>query len=261
MNIEYPTEAFDQNHRRALPEPPYLDGRTVSASHLTQWFASGLRGARVQPLLWLALMAACAAVITVLKIEVMLRPLVVLIFPLFAGALMYAQDRLRNGRPAGLGEVIAAVRAKSNALLAVGLLSGAVVAIGYMIMFAALNASLLASVMTTGFHNISISYGGDAGARGVLESMVGVPIFTIAIASAWFAPALVMLHDVPPLEAMMASLNGAARNWSAAAFFLVAMAGAVLIDATVPLLTSALVLTPLMLLSLYDGYRDVFVKR
>ncbi len=261
MNLDYSTQAFDRKHGGALNETPYLDGRTVAASRLAGWLGSGLRAWRAQPTLWVAAFAACAVVITLLRFAVLLRPLVVLIAPLVAGALMVAQDRLRQGRPASLGEVVAAVREKSNALFAIGLFSGAIVVIGYMILFAMLNASLLASIMTTGLHSVSISYGGDTGMRGVLESMVNVPIFAIAIASAWFAPALVVLHDVPPLEAMTASLNGAARNWPIAAVFLAVLVGATLIAATVPLVASSLILTPILLLSIYDGYRDVFVKQ
>ena len=261
MNLEYPARALKRNASGQAAETPQLDGRTVPASHLFRWLRAGALAALAQPMVWMACLALCAALLMLFKALPLLRPLAALAAPLIAGALMYALDRQRNGEPVELADIARAVYAKANPLLAIGLMSGAIVAIGYVIMIATLNLSLLASIMTTGMRAVSISYGGDDGLRGMLESLVSAPILTIAVGAAWFAPALVMLHDVAPFEAMKASLNGAARNWGASAVWLVVLTGAALLAPTVPLLASALVLTPLMLLSIYDGYRDVFVKR
>jgi hypothetical protein len=260
MKLDYPAQALKRNARHAVSDAIERDGRTVSAGRLVNWILAGGRAVLAQPTLWMAVFALCACLLMLFKALPLLRPLVALAAPLIAGGLIYAQARIAHDDPASIGEVLAAVGAKSNALLAVGLMSGAVVAIGYLFMIAAMNLSLLASIMTTGVRSVSISYGGDAGMRGAIESLVSAPIFTIAIGAAWFAPALVMLHDVAPLEAMMASLNGAARNWGASAFFVVLLTGACLLAPALPLFVSALVLTPLMLLSIYGAYRDVFVK-
>ena len=260
MKLDYPAQTFKRNTREPMPDTLEADGRTVRTTRLVSWLVAGARAAFAQPTLWMGVIAACVALLVLFKSMPLLRPLVVLAAPLVAGTLIYAQDRLHKGEPATMREIIEAVRAKSNSLFAIGLMSGAIVAIGYVVVIATMNLSLLAAIMTTGVRTISISYGGDEGMRGLIESLISVPILVIAIASAWFAPALAMLHDVAPLEAMMASLNGAARNWGASAVVLFTLTGATLLAPAVPMLASALAITPLLLLTIYGAYRDVFVK-
>jgi uncharacterized membrane protein len=116
---------------------------------------------------------------------------------------------------------------------------------------------MLKSFVTSGVHHLSITYGGP-GARGTLATLIALPIFCGALAAAWFAPALVVLRDVGPLDAMAASFEGAARNWRTTLIYVVAVADAVLLARQIPLLLTSLALMPLMLLSIYGGYRDLF---
>lgn len=260
MKLDYPAQAQKHSARRPMPDTVDPNGRAVATTRVAQWLNGGMRAALIQPTLWMGLFAICASLLMLFRVLPLLRPLVVLAAPLVAGALAYVQEQVRCGERASFAQVLHAVRAKSNALLAIGLMSGAIVAIGYVFVIATMNLSLLASIMTTGMRAISISYGGDTGMSGTIESLVNMPMFAIAVGAAWFAPALVMLHDVAPLEAMMASLNGAARNWGAAACYLVLLGGAALLAPVVPLFVSALIATPLLLLSFYGAYRDVFAK-
>jgi hypothetical protein len=188
-----------------------------------------------------------------------------LLAPLVVGGLMVVQDDASKGEPVSLREVFAALARRSNALCVIGLYGAAIVAVGYVVLLATFHVSLDVSVTASGVHNLSISYDGDHGVRGALESLLGASIFAVAIASACFAPALVMLHDMTPHDAMIASLSGAARNWPVTLMYFAAMTVAVLFAPMVPLALRALVLTPLLtavpLLSIYGAYRDVFVGR
>jgi hypothetical protein len=199
------------------------------------------------------------------RVADLLRPLAVLLAPLVVGGLMVLQDGAARGEPVSLRDAFAALARRSNALCVIGLYGAAIVAVGYVILLATFHVSLDASVTASGVHRLSISYGGDHGVRGALESLLGASIFAVAIASACFAPALVMLHDMTPHDAMLASLSGAARNWPVTVMYFAAMTVAVLFAPMVPLALRALVLTPLLtavpLLSIYGAYRDVFLGR
>jgi hypothetical protein len=161
--------------------------------------------------------------------------------------------------------VFAALARRSNALCVIGLYGAAIVALGYVVLLATFHVSLQSSVTASGQHFVSVIYGGDHGARGALESLLGASIFAVAIAAACFAPALVMLHDMSPHDAVLESLSGAARNWPATMVYFMVAAVAVLLAPMVPLALRALVLTPLLtavpLLSIYGAYRDVFIGR
>ncbi|MGF6238775.1 MULTISPECIES: BPSS1780 family membrane protein [Paraburkholderia] len=265
MNIDYPSDVSKETRLHRVPALPFSGGREVNPLRIADWLMSGLRAAGVQPVLWLSVLLICADFATALVFLPLLRPLAVLLAPLVVGGLMVIQDGATKDQPVSLREAFAALARRSNALCVIGLYGAAIVAVGYVILLATFHVSLNASVTSSGVHNLSISYGGDHGVRGALESLLGASIFAVAIASACFAPALVMLHDMTPHDAMIASLSGAARNWPVTLMYFAAMTVAVLFAPMVPLALRALVLTPLLtavpMLSIYGAYRDVFLGR
>ena len=265
MNIDFPSDVSKQTRLHRLSGLPFSGGREVNPLHISDWLRSGVRVASMQPVLWLSVLLVCADLATLLGFVPQLYPVAVLLAPLVVGGLMFVQDGASKGQPVSLRETFAALIRRSNALCLIGLYGAAIVAIGYVVLLATFHLSLNVSVTASGVHNVSISFGGDHGVRGALESLLGVSIFAVAIASACFAPALVILHNMTPHGAMLASLNGAARNWPVMVMYFAAMTVAVLFAPMVPLMLRALVLTPLLtalpLLSIYGAYRDVFLGR
>ncbi|WP_115533491.1 BPSS1780 family membrane protein [Trinickia dinghuensis] len=257
MSLNYLTDVSKAAHKRPAPTPAHLEGFQLDAMFILDWLETGWRAARTQPLLWLGTLLACVAFTVACKFVPLLRPAVVLTAPLVVGALMVAQERVRIGRPARPGDIAAAVAQHYYALLAIGLASAALIVVGYVLSAMVVDASVLKSFVTSGVHHLSITYGGR-GPRGTIATLVALPIFTLALAAAWFAPALVILRDAGPLDAMAASLHGAVRNWRTTLIYVVAVADAVLLARRIPLLFSSLALLPLMLLSIYGGYRDLF---
>jgi hypothetical protein len=265
MNTEYLRQVSKETRVHRVPALPFAGGREVNPLHVVQWLASGCRAASQQPVLWLSVLLISADFATLLGMLPLLRPLAVLLAPVVVGALMVAQDAARKDEPVTMREMFAALAHRSNALCVIGLYGAAIVAVGYVVLLATFHVSLQSTVTASGQHLVSIAYGGEHGVRGALESLLGAGIFAVAIASACFAPALVMLHDMTPHDAMLQSLSGAARNWPATLVYFVAIAAAVLLAPMVPLALRALVLTPVLtavpLLSIYGAYREVFVGR
>ena len=265
MNMNYPRDVSKESGLHHVPARPFSGGRELNPLRIGDWLMSGARAMSMQPVLWLSVLLVCADFATLLGFLPMLRPLAVLLAPLAVGGLMFVQDGASKGEPVSMRDMFAALARRSNALCVIGLYGAAIVAVGYVILLATFHVSLNMSVTAAGVHNLSMSYGGDHGVRGALESLLGASIFAVAIASACFAPALVMLHDMTPHEAMIASLSGAARNWPVTLMYFAAMTVAVLFAPMVPLALRALVLTPVLtavpLLSIYGAYRDVFIGR
>jgi uncharacterized membrane protein len=257
MSLHYLADVSKTAHRRPAPEPAHLEGLHFDAMYIFDWLETGWRAARIQPMLWLGTFLACAAFAFACKHVPLLRPTIVLIAPLAVGMLMVAHERVRIGRPARARDLIAALAQHHYALLAIGVTAAALIVLGYVISAIVVDASVLKSFVTSGPHHLSISYGGP-GPRGTIATLVALPIFTVALAAAWFAPALVVLRDAGPLDAMAASLHGALRNWRTTLIYVVAVADALLLAHQVPLLASSLALLPPMLLTIYGGYRDLF---
>ena len=248
-----------------MPALHLSGGREVSPLHIADWVVSGVRAVSRHPVLWLSVLLLCADLATPLGFLRLLCPLAALLAPIAVGGLMFVQDGASKGEPVSLRETFAALGRRSNALCIIGLYGAAIVPIGHTVLPATFHVSLNASGAASGVHNVSINCGDHHRVVGALEVLLGASIFAVAIASACFAPALVMLRDMKPHAAMIASLRGAARNWPVAMMYFAAVTVAALSAPRVPLALRALVLRPVLtavpLLSIYGAYRDVFIGR
>lgn len=263
MNIDYPSTVSRESRIHGTPALRFPAGHEVSPLRMTEWIAAGWRAASMQPVLWLGIALLCADFVTLLALLPLLRPLAALLAPLLVGALMVVQEGACRNEPVSFRNMCAAIARHSNALCVIGLYAMAIVAIGYVVVLATFNVSLTTSVTANGVHSLSISYGGVPGIRGTLEAMCGASIYAIAVAAACFAPALVILHGITPLDAMIASLSGALRNWPVTLGGLVLVILAVFLTPMMPFAMRAFVTTPVLtalpLLAIYGAYRDIFV--
>ena len=93
----------------------------------------------------------------------------------------------------------------------------------------------------------------------LLIALVVMALMLPLIMAIWFAPALVVFHDLTPMAAMKASFHGSLRNL--VPFLLYGVVGLVLaVLAMIPVGLGMLVWIPLLWASIYTGYRDIFVK-
>jgi uncharacterized membrane protein len=79
------------------------------------------------------------------------------------------------------------------------------------------------------------------------------------MAAYWFAPALVMLHDMPPIEAMKASFFACFRNFVPFLVYSLVM-GFTLFIAILPFGLGLLVWVPVAIASTYAAYRQIFTE-
>ena len=103
----------------------------------------------------------------------------------------------------------------------------------------------------------------------MLGVLVGVALFLPLVAAYWFAPSLVIMHDVPPLAAMKASLFACVRNFfTYIVYGIVAIVVAILamLPSIVPILGWLVTFVAFCMLfimnftSAYAAYRDIFTQ-
>ena len=82
----------------------------------------------------------------------------------------------------------------------------------------------------------------------------------MSLEAAWLAPALIVLQKQPPFEALKTSLAACWANLGALTIYGLLWIGFAII-ASIPLMLGWLVLAPLMVLSTYAAYRDLFEQR
>lgn len=179
-------------------------------------------------------------------------------FVLF-GSLIHAASVTAQGQNPRFKEVFSGFGEHSGPLLGLGLLvliisvviSAAMVGIGL--------GAVISTVATTQvnpdlsdpwtlWRNLTTSW--------LLIAGCALLLLPISMAS-WLAPALVMMRGVKPWDAMKLSLQACWRNLGAVSLYGLAFI-AVLIGATVTLLIGWLFLIPMLALSTYAAYRDMF---
>ncbi|WP_434112191.1 BPSS1780 family membrane protein [Paraburkholderia caffeinilytica] len=252
----------------ARPQPAswlrYPDSRVVGVQSVGGWLAEGMRIARANPVLWFVAILGCADLVTLFELAPPLRVLAVLVGPVLAAGLVLMQERASNARPWSIRETIEAVNVHRNALITIGQCGAAVAYAGHLIAFVAFHVSMRTSVASNGVHDLTIVYGAHNGTGNALEPVLNLLAYAVAASLVWFAPALVVLNNVSPLNAMAASLRAVARNWRVASVFGIAIAVDVWLATFAPLLLRGLLVTPLVsaliVLSMYGGYRGIFTK-
>ncbi|WP_064285771.1 BPSS1780 family membrane protein [Paraburkholderia ginsengiterrae] len=266
MNMHYSGGTAVPMHPQRVSGSHCPDSRVVGILSVAGWLAQGFHIARMNPVMWLAAILACADMATLFELVPPLRMLAVLVGPFFAAALVLMQERSNNARPWTILETLEAVNVHRNALVAVGVCGACAACLGQLIAFAVFHVSMKTSVMPNGMHDLTIVYGAHNGGGNALEPLFDVAGYALAASLVWFAPTLVVLNNVSPLAAVAASLRAVVRNWRIASLYGIVIAAVVVGNALLAdpaaLLVRGLVAMPLVssliVLSRYGAYRDIF---
>lgn len=241
------------------------NARVIHMASVPGWLEEGVRIARVRPVLWLAAVLACADFTTLLDFAPSLLMLAMLVAPIAMAVVVLMQERSNDSSRWSVSEMVDVVYAHRNALLTIGACCVAATYIGQLILFAAFHVSVKASVAANGVHALTFAYATHSGADNALEPLFNLLLHVAPVTLLWFAPALMVLNNASPADAIIASLRAVVRNWPVACLGVVAIVAGVLLVPFVPMLVRALIVTPLatalIVMSLYGSYRGVFGER
>ncbi len=229
------------------------EGRTVAAGRGWDWIVEAYALFRKQPGIWIL----AAVVLGILFIAISMIPILgslanALLFPIFGAGLMLGCKSMDQGGALEIEHLFAGFKHRTGDLVMVGVfnLFGWVV-IGFAV-FTVVGGGVLMAMMRGGVEGAGISIISVLIAL-LLVTGLSVPLYM----ATWFAPALIVLHEVPPLAALKASFFACVRNWLP--FFVYGVVLLVLaIVAAIPAFLGYLVLVPVMIASVYTAYRDIF---
>ncbi len=231
--------------------------RRVAGARGAAWYGEAWRLLMAHAGLWLVILA----IIAVLALTAILPPwaglpLQYLLFPFTLAALAVACDVVRRGAPLRVDEILAVLAERGGQLFLLGLL--------YLIGITLV--SVVAIVPLLGWSGMGVLLG-DVPPPYVAELFMPLMLAMLLLLAlslpllmaVWLAPALVVLNGVAAPAAMGTSLVGCIRNiWP---FFLYGVAGLVLaLAATLPLLLGWLLLVPVIMVTSYSAYRDIFFE-
>jgi uncharacterized membrane protein len=260
-----PSQPIADAARGGAPAP---SPRAVDADRGLAWWSEAWRLFTPAAGVWLLIII----LLIILNIVLAAIPLVghvsgQLLFPIFAGGLMLGCRAVDRGEPMTVGHLFAGVSARTGPLFILGLIYTAIAIAIALIVFGLLLVFFGAAIVSNLWHLqdlqelqdpwAAVSMLGSLGLAILVGLLVFLLLYLPLVMAIWFAPALVVLRGVAPLDAMRLSFNGCMRN--IVPFLLYGVVGVGLsIVATIPLLLGWLVLGPVTIASLYTSYCDIY---
>lgn len=234
-----------------------LPGRGLPAGDGWTWIASGWTLFTRAPLMWIvAILIVFVAAIVVGLVPFLGSIAFQVLNPVIAAGFVVACRSLERGGEFELEHLFAGFKIHFGKLVVVGLLLLA----GYIVIF-------LAFAAIAGFSILGLIFSGHShdAVQGIFASVMTILLGTLValalmvplLAAYWYAPALVVMHGMAPVEAMKASFSACFRNFVPFLVYgIVMMVFAIL--AVIPFGLGFLVWMPLAIASTYTSYRAIF---
>jgi hypothetical protein len=228
-------------------------GRAVGAGQGWTWIADGFGLFKKAPGIWIALVVILFVILVVLAFIPLLGAVATfLVVPVFIGGLLLGCRALQGGGELEVGHLFAGFKEHTGNLIVLGAL-----AIGGWIIV------MLPVVAIVGVGALLAALRGDAagiaalGGSFMLAWLVALALSIPIYMALWFAPALVVLRGMAPIEAIKESFLGCLKN--ILPFLVYSIVLMVLgIVAAIPLGLGWLVLGPTLIASVYVSYRDIY---
>lgn len=233
-----------------------MEARQVEAGQGWQWIAQGFALFRKNPLIWLALLLVYIVIVFALSVVPIVGGLIVaLLSPVFAAGFLMGCKALEKDEELELAHLFAGFKTNTSQLVTVGglYLVGYILIIGLVMM---LGGGSLLGMLVLGQQPDPALMAGAMGGM-MIAMLIGLALLVPLLMAYWFAPALVVFHDVAPVEAMKLSFAACWRNMLAFTIYgLLTFVLAVL--AAIPFGLGLFVLVPTLTATLYTSYKDIF---
>jgi uncharacterized membrane protein len=232
--------------------------RTVGAGNGWTWIADGFSLFAKNAVMWVVLAVILIVCVVVINLIPLLGGLAfALLWPVLVGGLLLGCRALDNGQALEVPHLFAGFQSgdRLQHLIIVGA--------AYLV---ATIVALLILVVAIGLPALGALRAGGSPSGGTVMSMLGTFAFGLLLALAlmvpvmmamWFAPPLILFNNMTAVDAMKLSFSACLRN--IVPFLIYGVIAFVLnIIAAIPFGLGYLVLLPVLVCSLYAGYKDIF---
>jgi uncharacterized membrane protein len=240
----------------ALPSTN-TQARTVDPGRGLAWWTDAWALFMRSALLWVALALILIVVFALISFVPLLGAVATaLLTPVFVGSWMLAAHKVHNGGVLEVGDLFSAFKgAQLTPLIVLGALFAAATVVIFLVA-GVLGAGAVFGMFGGGMHRSGAGLMAGLGV-GMLAMLLFVTFALLATAAIWFAPALMLFRKATPVDAEKASFAAVFQNWLP--FLVFGVIEIVLaIVASIPFALGWLVLLPVLMLTAYVSYCDVF---
>jgi len=228
-------------------------GRGVPFENGWSWLAAAWSIFKRAAGVWIGMIVVLCLILIVLGVVPILGAVAsILAGPVFTGGLMLASRTTDQGGEPQFTQLFGGFKHRFGSLIGVGVL--------YLVGFAAI--LFIATVVTGGsiltvIHATTPEEVMAAGAGLLLAALIFFALLIPLLMAVWFAPALIVFHDVGSVAAMRASFSGCLRNMMPFLLYGIVWFIASII-ASIPLGLGWLILGPVTAASIYTAYKDIY---
>jgi len=230
-------------------------GRGVPFENGWSWLAAAWSIFKRAAGVWIGMIVVLCLIFIVLGVVPVLGAIASLIAgPVFTGGLMLASRTTDQGGEPQFTQLFGGFKHRFGSLVGIGVL--------YLVGFAAI---LFIVMVVTGGSIFTVMNATTteeilaAGAGLLLAALIFFALLMPLLMAVWFAPALVVFHDVGSVAAMQASFTGCLRNVMPFLLYGIVWFIASII-ASIPLGLGWLVLGPVTAASIYTAYKDIYFE-
>lgn len=231
--------------------------RSVDAGRGLGWWTDAWAVFMKNPGMWIVLGLVTGVIFFVLALIPFLGALALaLLAPVFTASWMLTARKAAGGGAIEIGDVFSAFKSeRMSSLVVLGALLLAVVFVIGVLMFVVGAGAMFGA----GAGAASGSAAGAAAAVGVglVMSLVMLVVGLVVGMAFWFAPGLVILGGLSPVDAIKASFAGSLKNIVPMILYTVIYFVAAIV-ATIPFGLGWLALIPVLMVTIYTSYRDIF---
>jgi len=234
-----------------------LAPKSVDAGRGVSWWGDAWRIFMKNPAIWFVLGLINIVIFMVLAFIPLLGGIAVaLLAPVFIAGWMQAARKVDAGGTLEVGDLFSACQSAALAPLVI---------IGALLLGASIVVGVVAFMMGAGAFMGMVVGGGHASNAGVIAAMgtglVAMLLFFVlgfVLAMAfWFAPGLVLFRNTPPVDALKASFSASLKNIGPFLLYGILYLVAAFV-ASIPFGLGWFVLVPVLMLTIYVSYKDVF---
>lgn len=246
------------DHEESLPADsgqfiPY--GRSLPPGRGVGWIGDAWRLLRGQPGMWAAALILLFIVYIVLSLIPLVNIVLQLLMPFVYAGIAMAADQQRRTGTFELGALLAGFNKNPLSLLAVSGVVILAVVVFVVVLAIFIGAQAFGLALRSGQPDPSLFLS----ARFWFAFLVAFAFMVPVSFATYLAPQLIVLHDQPALTAMKMSLVGCFKNILPGIVFFFCII-VLLVVSTIPLFLGLLITLPIMVITNYTIYRDIFVE-
>lgn len=225
----------------------------LGASRGARWIGESWRLFRAAPLAWIGLCGGWLAVTFALLLVPFLGGVVAnFLQPVFFASFAIAAYRQSAGEPLTMGDLFSGFRRNMRALVNLG----AIMLIAEIAIFAVMGLLGL-PIARAGDESMTVAELAEQLADKEWIILLGLGLMTLVKGALWFAPQLIAFHGMDTTQAIRWSVYAAISNLGALLVYGVLLV-LIFIAGALPWLIGLVVVLPLVVISTYVGYHEVF---